>query len=137
MKNILKTITLFCFAILLGSCSKESIFKGTPDIDLVKVYTLSNITGSGLEKINVYQSKTLLIEYQTTTRLNKYNTTNYTDSSDDTTYNIVVTKTDGDESSIYTITGDKTTGTGSLNIDNNGTITNYTNISIVEEQVYN
>ncbi|NIJ45332.1 hypothetical protein FHR24_001800 [Wenyingzhuangia heitensis] len=147
MKNILKKTIFFCFAILLSSCSKESIFEGTPNIELTKTYSLSNLTGNSLEKINIYQTESIVIEYLTDTKLNKYTTKNYTDNSTETVYDVTLVKlvpeTQEDGSIInqeitWVLDGDKTSGTGTLIInDGVNPATTYTAITISEEEVYN
>jgi hypothetical protein len=145
MKKLIKIITVICVTLVMFGCEKESIFEGTPDIELVKVYTLSNITGSGLNKINVYQTKPLLIEYETATKVAKYTSKGFVDSSTDTNYEVVLNKVvdilddagvkTGETIIGYTISADKTTGDGTLTVLTD--VSTVYNIKVTETEVYN
>ncbi|MDO6801984.1 hypothetical protein Q4595_05950 [Wenyingzhuangia sp. 1_MG-2023] len=146
MKNIIKNLALLFVAILIFSCQKNTLFEDQPDIKLVEIYSLTNLGDNNPTKINIYKEEAIIIEFKSETKLTKYVSSNYTDNSTDTDYNFSVTKlvpeTQEDDSIInqeviYTVTGDKTTGMVTLSENNNGTISNYNNVAISIEEIYN
>lgn len=133
-------------ATLIFSCQKNTLFEDQPDIKLVEIYSLTNLGDNNPTKINIYKEEAIIIEFKSETKLTKYVSSNYTDNSTDTDYNFSVTKlvpeTQEDDSIInqeviYTVTGDKTTGMVTLSENNNGTISNYNNVAISIEEIYN
>lgn len=146
MKNIIKNLALLFVATLIFSCQKNTLFEDQPDIKLVEIYSLTNLGDNNPTKINIYKEEAIIIEFKSETKLTKYVSSNYTDNSTDTDYNFSVTKlvpeTQEDDSIInqeviYTVTGDKTTGMVTLSENNNGTISNYNNVAISIEEIYN
>ena len=99
MKYINKITLLFSIVTLLFSCSKKSIFDDIePNIKLTPIYSLTQLPSSLGEKINIYKERLLIIEHLNASSILKYKASNYSDTSDDTTYSIVVTKIDGEKS---------------------------------------
>ena len=115
------------------SCEEENNFKES-EVSLTSVYSISEISGGSLYKVNVYQKENLIIEYETASFVKKFASSNFSDSSNDTNYMFSVDKIDEAGTTInYTVTADKTTGIGNLTI--NGTISY--NIKLKDAQVYN
>ena len=135
MKNNIKYLGLFAIILAFFSCSEESNFKD-PDIALVPVYAITNIVGSNAPfAINIYKEKPLIIVYNTSVNPISYMATGYTDSSTESNYEITVNRVSENDTVIYTITADKTTGVGNLTIVGAST-TAYT-IKVIEKEVYN
>lgn len=133
MKNLIKYIGLSLIILISFGCEEESNFI-EPDIQLVSVYSLTNISGSNTPvKINIYREKDIIIEYTSQVNTLHFSSTNYADTSTDTSYEISVNKIDSQNTVNYVISADKVSGAGTLTID--GTTTY--DISISEEEVYN
>jgi hypothetical protein len=133
MKNKIKYLGLLTIIIAFFNCSEESNFK-EPDIALVPVYAITNIVGTNAPyAINIYQQKSLIVEYSTSVNPVNYVSSNYVDSSTETNYEISVSKLVEGGSISYLISADKETGIGTLSVDG-GTV--YT-ITISETEVYN
>jgi len=133
MKNLIKYISVSLIILISFGCEEESSFM-EPDIELVSVYSLTNISGSNTPvKINIYREKDLIIEYASEVNPLPFSSTNYVDSSTDLFYEISVNKVDDQNIINYVISANKATGFGTLTIDTNTTY----NISISEEEVYN
>ncbi|MDW5288071.1 hypothetical protein [Formosa sp. PL04] len=156
MKNILKIASILALVLVVFSCEEESNFE-EPNIELVPVYAITNITGTNaLYQINVYKDTPLTVEYVAEVQLNSYDMLGFQDASTDTEYNVSwgVVKDresgdlDADDNVImenytvnYVLTGSKEWGTGVLNASNvyaDGTTLDldYT-VSIANEEVYN
>ena len=133
MKNLIKYIGVSLIILTFFGCEEKSNFI-EPDIQLVSVYTLTNISGSNTPvKINIYREKELIIEYASEVNPLSFSSSNYADTSTDLFYQISVNKIDGQSTMNYVISANKTTGFGTLTID---ATTTY-NISISEEEIYN
>ena len=133
MKNLIKYIGVSFIILTFFGCEEKSNFI-EPDIQLVSVYTLTNISGSNTPvKINIYREKELIIEYASEVNPLSFSSSNYADTSTDLFYQISVNKIDGQSTMNYVISANKTTGFGTLTID---ATTTY-NISISEEEIYN
>jgi len=61
MKNIYRVIGVFALALTLYSCEKEPDAKA--DIDLVPVYSITNINGKANPKMNIYREMPMVIEW--------------------------------------------------------------------------
>ncbi|QQY83284.1 hypothetical protein JJL45_04655 [Tamlana sp. s12] len=135
-------IGLLACVIMFVACEDESNFKDF-DAEETPVYSLTEINNNGPFKINIYQEKPLIIEYATPVNVSNYATKDYSDTSNDTTYEIEVTKIVelldedgeyiGEEEVTYLVNADKTTGQGTLT--ENGT-TVY-NVMVTDTEVYN
>ena len=132
MKKIIKYFTIILVVFSFTSCEEESNFKDA-DISLTNVYSITEISGGSPFKINVYQSKNLIIEYQTESSVESFVSSGFSDTSDATNYMFSVDKIDDTNTINYQVTADKTTGVGTLII--NGTTTQ--TIMLENTQVYN
>lgn len=132
MKKIIKYFTIILVVFSFTSCEEESNFKDA-DISLINVYSITEISGGSPFKINVYQSKNLIIEYQTESSVKSFVSSGFSDTSDATNYMFSVDKIDDTNTINYQVTADKTTGVGTLII--NGTTTQ--TIMLENTQVYN
>ncbi|WP_075602107.1 hypothetical protein [Saccharicrinis aurantiacus] len=61
IKNIYRVIGVFALALTLYSCEKEPDAKA--DIDLVPVYSITNINGKANPKMNIYREMPMVIEW--------------------------------------------------------------------------
>ncbi|WP_010134786.1 hypothetical protein [Ochrovirga pacifica] len=147
MKKIYKTLSLLFAAMLLFACEENSLFDGDPNLNTSPIYSVSGFNNNRPIKLNIYQQEAFVIEYQTNTTLNKYATKDYVDNSTETTFDVTFVKLvsqeqeDGsiiDQEISYDLDGDKTTGSGTLVINDgvNAAIT-HSGIVILEEEVYN
>lgn len=133
MKNLIKYIGVSLIIITFSKCEEKSNFT-EPNIQLVPVYTITNISGSNTPvKINIYKEKDLIIEYVSEVNPLSFSSSNFVDSSTDLFYEISVNKIDGQSTINYVISANKATGFGTITID---ATTTY-NITISEEEVYN
>lgn len=140
MKNILKTLITIITVFSLISCEKETVFGGTPDIELTPVYSISGLTS--LFKLDIYLEKTFLLEYTVEDKVSKSGIKDLIDNSTETNFDVTLTKLvpktqeDGSiifEEILYSLNGDKSTGLGTLTI---GTEIN-NNINILQTELYN
>lgn len=131
MKNIIKFFALFSIVLTLISCDEKEWLQ--PDIDLTIAYSITNITGLGAVKINVYKEKPLIVEYTTSVALKNYDSSTFVDSSDDTTINFTVNKIANGGTISYAVSADKISGIGSLTVDGGSVYT----IKVAEIQLYN
>ncbi|AUS05475.1 hypothetical protein [Pseudotamlana carrageenivorans] len=142
MKKLKYIIGLLACVIMFVACDEESNFKDF-DAEKTPVFSLTEISNNGPFKINIYQDKPLIIEYITPVNASNFVTKNYSDSSNDTTFEITVTKIVelldedgeyiGEEEITYLVNADKTTGQGTLT--ENGT-TVY-DVMVTDTEVYN
>lgn len=133
MKNIKKILVLLILVISLVSCDEEDNFVKS-EIELVPVFAITDISGSNAPfAINIYQQKSLIVEYSSSINAKNYVSSGYSDTSTDSTYEISVTKLMDNISVNYDISADKLTGDGTLTVD---AATVY-NIMVSEEEVYN
>ncbi|WP_298493843.1 hypothetical protein [uncultured Algibacter sp.] len=133
MKNIIKILSLLILVLTMYNCDEENNFKES-DINLVPVYSLTEINNDGPFKINIYKEKPLIVEYSSNVTLSNYASSGYADTSTDIMYQITVNKIVDGVAVNYVISADKTTGEGTLNIDS-GASTH--NVLLTEEEVYN
>ncbi|UMB61694.1 hypothetical protein MHL31_05685 [Lutibacter sp. A80] len=131
MKKIIKYFGILTIILTITSCEEEEWL--APDIEITNVYSITNITGLDVVKINVYKEKPLIIEYATDVVLNNYNSSNFINSSTDTNIEFSVNKISGDSTISYAVIADKTTGNGTLTIND----TSEYAINVSEIEVYN
>ncbi len=115
------------------NCDEENNFKES-DINLVPVYSLTEINNGGPFKINIYKEKPLIVEYSSNVTLFNYASPGYADTSTDIMNKITVYKIVDGVAINYVISADKTTGEGTLTIDS-GASTH--NVLLTEDEVYN
>ncbi|MBJ7881528.1 hypothetical protein [Gelidibacter salicanalis] len=133
MKAILSYLSILLIVIAVTSCNVEENFQ-EPNIELVPVYSITNIQGpSAPFKINIYRQDDLIVEYSSSVNASNFNSDNYSDTSTEDMYILSVDKITADGSINYLITADKGTGQGTLTM--NGTITY--SIVISQTDVYN
>ncbi|MBI9057101.1 MAG: hypothetical protein JEZ01_04970 [Labilibaculum sp.] len=126
MKNIIKLLS-FIMVFAFISCEPDEY--AVPDIDKVPVYNITETGSNDLFEINVYQNNPLLSIWTNKGKVRVLATSAYADTSDDTNYMVSFTATEkvkvvdseGVESVVvksydYTISGDKATGEGSMDI---------------------
>lgn len=133
MKSIKKSIGILILVLSLFSCDEESNFQKS-DIQLVPVYSLTEINNGGPEQINIYRGQPLIIEYSSAVNATSFDSTGYSDNSTDTTYEITVNKMVDGEAVNYVISADKATGEGTLVINSGVSVHN---VTVSEEEVYN
>lgn len=84
MKKINIISPLLALTLLFSACDeKEWVAR---DVELVPVYTLSNFTNDKPLSQDVYQTKSLMIEFTTAVQLLTYDLSDFSDNSTDTTY---------------------------------------------------
>ncbi len=133
MKTIIAYLSILIIAITFTSCEIKDNFL-EPDIELVPVYSITNIKGpNSLFKINIYKQKDLIIEYSSSVNAVSFSSNNYMDTSTDDTYVIIVDKMKEDKIINYAVTADKLTGQGTLTIDGAKTY----DILISNDVIYN
>lgn len=125
-------ISLLLFSAL--SCEEKDWKE--PEIKLVQVYSLTDISGPDTPlKINVYQTESLIIEYTSEVNVKKFTTSDYRDSSTEDSFDITVKKNLDNNTITYNITGDKSTGMGTLKIM--GEEISEFDVTVTETEVYN
>lgn len=135
MKNIIKFLGLLAIVISLSSCEEKQWLQ--PDIELVPVYSITNIEGVLAPfQINIYQEQPLIIEYQKEDNAESFQSTDFTDTSTENMYEISVNKLDDEKVITYVVSADKQTGVGTLVITNAGVETSYT-IIVANTELYN
>jgi len=133
MKTLTSYLSILLIVLTFTSCEVEDNFL-EPNIELVAIYSITNIQGADTPlKINIYKQNNLIVEYRSSVNVSSYVSTNYNDTSTDTTYNFEVNKKVDGASVNYLFTGDKSTGEGIMTIDGSKSY----DITISEEEVYN
>lgn len=133
MKILYKYITVLAIVFAFTSCEEENNFEKS-DIALTPVFSLTEITGANAPfKINIYKQKSLITEYSTIFNLKSYSSSGYSDTSTATNYEVTVNKIDDGTTYVYVLSADKTTGAGTLTVDN----TTVYNVKVSEDEVYN
>lgn len=137
MKNIIKFLTLFSVILTLSSCDDEVEWRQS-EVELTPVYAITDITGNNAPAvaIHIYKDKPLIIEYTTDVNVVSFDSSGYSDMSTESNYQITVIKNSGTEQFEYIVTGDKTSGVGTLSI-NDGINTEIYDTVISEDEVYN
>ncbi|MDO6738778.1 hypothetical protein [Wenyingzhuangia sp. 2_MG-2023] len=149
MKKIFKYFSLLILMLFANGCEKDESWTAA-DLKLVPVYAITDIKDAvnpdepvELFYIELYKTKPLLIEFINDKTTNPpFKITSYSDNSNTTNYNIEVvaaqesTTTEEVSDTAYSISGDKTTGEGTLAITIEGVAKSYT-IQISEKEVYN
>lgn len=136
MKNIIKSLALFVLVIAAFSCEEEDYFNEGSEgpIELVSIYSITNISGSNVPvKINIYRNKSLIVEYSSSVNATNFVSSGYADSSNETNYQVTVSKMVNGTPVNYVVSADKSTGDGTLTIDGGTART----IKISEKEVYN
>lgn len=123
MKNTLILFSFIIIAVFNSSCGDGKDWP-QPNIEMVPVYAISGITGSGAPaEIDLYKTVNLVIVFENANTLKSYNARNYADTSDETTYQVSVTAvklvkqsdgTMGEVTIAYVLSADKATGAGTL-----------------------
>lgn len=153
MKNIKRILSLFAIVIALLACEEENKFPSS-DIAVTTVYSVTAISNSSLEKINIYREKALAINYVTEVNVFNFATSGYSDASTETeiifewtTSEERIIEDDEGEEQIIVITvlrkvnASKDDGMGTMDTTitlPDGTIEETTHtVTVIEEQVYN
>ena len=142
----MKFILISLLTLLLVSC-EEKEWKQS-DISLVPVYQVDYLSSN--ETLEIYQEKSLLLEYENSLLVTPYEIENYADTSTDSLYIVSFSRMDSmvvdsmmsQVSKVFEIKAEMATDTGIMNIvyiyNNLDTITTSTvDISIVDTEVYN
>jgi hypothetical protein len=119
MKKIMKILSIVVFLLSFGSCNTND--KTYQEVESVPVYAITNT--SAAHAITIYREKPLLIEFTDEIKAFSFDINSYSDSSDETNYNVtfikvIITQPESgpatSEEVAYEITGDVITGIGSL-----------------------
>lgn len=142
----MKFILISLLTLLLVSC-EEKEWKQS-DVSLVPVYQVDYLSSS--EALEIYQEKSLLLEYENSLLVMSYEMENYADTSTDSLYIVSFSRMDSmivdsmmaQVTKSFEITAAMANDTGIMNVvyiyNNLDTITNSTvDISIVDTEVYN